>query len=276
MTQTVLESIADGVGIITLNRPEKLNAMTGELQEGLLAAVTRMRDDPDVGCVILTGAGRGFCAGGDVGAVREETKAEASLHPSLRKRPQTATGKVERLARLQGASMILHSMSKPTIAMINGPCAGAGFALAGACDLRFAGASAVFTTAFIKAGIPSDYGGAYFWTKIAGAARARELFLLSEKLDAQTALAQGLVTRVYADDDLSAETLALARGIAAGPRHAYALIKRSLELAEHANMEETLRMDALGMTMSRYDAADLERLARDSERFADQLAPSED
>jgi 2-(1,2-epoxy-1,2-dihydrophenyl)acetyl-CoA isomerase len=268
---SILEDIEDGVGVITLSRPEKLNAMHARMLDALLEAVRRMRDDPAVGCVVLTGAGRGFCSGGDLANSAAEVAEEAKLHPSLRKRPQTAPAKIDRLLRIHQASMMLHDMPKPTIAMINGPCAGAGFSLAGACDLRIAGASAVLTSAFAKAGVSGDYGGSYFWSKIAGTAKVRELYLLSEKIAAADALAQGLVNRVHPDDELRARTMELAKGLAAGPGYAYGLIKRNLALAEHASMEDTLRVEAIGMILSGYEKNERAALDLDAARFADQL-----
>lgn len=267
MSDLVLERIEDGVGVLTLNRPEKLNAMQSDMLEALLASVKRFADDDKVRCVVLTGAGRGFCSGGDLSNVAVEVAAEAKLHPSLRKRPQTADAKVRRLLRFHETSMLLHDMPKPTIAMINGPCAGAGFSLAGACDLRIAGASAMLTSAFSKAGVSGDYGGSYFWTKIAGSAKVRELYLLSEKFGAERALAQGLVNRLYADEHLTLETMKLAKSLADGPGYAFGIIKRTLSLAEHASMEDTLRIEAIGMVLSGYEAAERRQLSQEADNF---------
>lgn len=263
----VLRSVEDGVGVLTLNRPEKLNAMQNDMLEALRSAVLEMRDDPSVGCVVLTGAGRGFCSGGDLINARAEASGELQMHPSLRKRPQTADAKVNRLMRLHETSMRLHDMPKPTIAMINGPCAGAGFSLAGACDLRIAGTSAMLTSAFAKAGVSGDYGGSYFWSKIAGAAKARELYLLSEKLSAEACLQQGLVNKVVAEQQLRSVTMELAKGLAAGPGYAFGLIKRNLNQAEHASMEDALRVEAIGMVLSGYETIERQQLAIDAERF---------
>lgn len=268
---SILAEVADGVGVITLNRPDKLNAMHARMLDSLLEVVRDMRDDPAVRCVVLTGAGRGFCAGGDLIGAAADVAREANLHPSLRKRPQTAPAKVERLVRIQESSMMLHDMPKPTIAMINGPCAGAGFSLAGACDLRIAGSSAMLTSAFAKAGASGDYGGSYFWSKIAGSAKARELYLLSEKISAADALAQGLVNRVYPDEELRARTMELAASLAAGPGYAYGLIKRNLALAEYSSMVDTLRVEAIGMVLSGYERTEAQVLEQDADRFAGQL-----
>lgn len=267
MSDLILEHIEDGVGLLTLNRPDKLNAMQAPMLEALLQAVTRMRDDKAVNCVVLTGAGRGFCAGGDLSNVGAEVAAEALLHPSLRLRPQTAEAKVQTLLHVHEAAVLLHDMPKPTIAMINGACAGAGFALAGACDLRIAGTSALLTSAFVKAGVSGDYGGSYFWSKIAGSAKARELYLLSEKITGEQALAQGLVNRLYPDADLRDETMKLATALAAGPGYNYSLIKRNIAIAEHASMADSLRIEALSMVLSQYEMAERRSLAEQAARI---------
>lgn len=148
------------------------------------------------------------------------------------------------------AARLLHDMAKPTIAMINGPCAGAGFSLAGACDLRFAGESAVLTSAFTRAGLSGDYGGAWFWTQILGTARARQLYFLSERIDARRALALGMVNEVFADDVLSARTMEIAHRIANGPRWAFAYAKRNLNAAEDTSMDRVLGLEAMSMSLS--------------------------
>ena len=239
MSDLVLTTVSEGVGRITLNRPDKLNAMPGSMLEALLAAVIGMRDDPEVRCVVLTGAGRGFCAGGDLAAVEGEAPP-----------PPTLAGRTDRLERLGQAALILHDMAKPTIAMINGPCAGAGFSLAGACDLRFAAQSAFLTSAFVRAGGSGDYGGSYFWTKIVGAGRTRELYLLSERIGAEVALAQGLVHRVYPDAELAGATLSIARQLTAIPPEVTGQVKRNIAAAEARGLAEVMRLEAVGMILS--------------------------
>ena len=160
--------------------------------------------------------------------------------------------RVERLSRFTEAATMLHDMQKPTIALINGPCAGAGFSLAGACDLRFIGASAFLTSAFLHAGVSGDFGGSYFWTKIAGAARTRELYLLSERVGAEIALSQGLVNRVYPDATLFSEGLAVAHALAAAPRHVLGQMKRNISAAEQGDMATALDCELQGMVMTIY------------------------
>jgi 2-(1,2-epoxy-1,2-dihydrophenyl)acetyl-CoA isomerase len=141
-------------------------------------------------------------------------------------------------------SRILHELSKPTIAMINGPAAGAGLALALACDLRIAGASARLVTAFVRVGFSGDFGGSYFLTRLVGTARARELYFTGRPVDADEALSLGLVNRVVADEELATATTELARSLAQGPIVALSLMKRNMNCAENGSLAELLDMEA--------------------------------
>src|SRR4051794_17833472 len=169
MTETVQVDAQNGVRIIRLNRPERLNAMVDELLEGLLAALEEAASDDDVRVVVLTGAGRAFCAGGDLAAIDD-------FRPEL-----DAAGRAAALRRLQRSSELLHDMPKVTIAAVNGPCAGAGLALATAADLRFAARSAVFRTAFLGVSLTGDFGATWSLPRIVGWSRARELVLLDRR-----------------------------------------------------------------------------------------------
>ena len=240
----VLVETEGGVRIITLNRPDRLNALTDPMMISLADAVATAAQEADVGCVVITGAGRGFCAGGDIkaggGRVIEVDR--------------TRGGRVEQnYARLRGhmeTSRWLHEMSKPTIAMINGPVAGAGIGIAGACDLRIAGESASFLSSFERIGAAGDFGSTYFWTKILGSGRARELFFLGEKLDAPTALAMGIYTRVFADAALREKTMAIAHRLADGPRMGWRYMKANLNIAEDTVFEAALDQEAMNMGLS--------------------------
>jgi 2-(1,2-epoxy-1,2-dihydrophenyl)acetyl-CoA isomerase len=250
MTQDLLEAIKDGVAVLTLNRPERLNAMSRPMLDGLLEALPRLAEDPDVGVVVLTGAGRGFCAGGDVKAMAEGTELGGT---TLEERAQALRSRME-------VSRWLHEMPKPTIAMVRGAAAGAGLSLAMACDMRMAGDSARFGTAFARVGYSGDFGGSFFLTQLVGTAKARELYYTADLLDAQQALALGLVNRVIADARLEEETLALASRIASGPRIALRYMKRNLNAAETGTLKELLDLEAwhhtrTGMTDDHREAA---------------------
>ena len=248
MTADLLETFAGGVATLTLNRPDRLNAMSGPMLQGLLEALPRLAENPTVGVVVLTGAGRGFCAGGDVRAMAESDGAGG-----LEERMQNLRGRME-------VSRWLHEMPKPTIAMVRGPAAGAGLSLALACDMRVASETARFTTAFAKVGFSGDFGGSYFLTQLVGTAKARELYFTADPVDAAQALALGMVNKVVADAALETETLALAGRLAKGPRIALRYMKRNMNAAESGTLRDLLDLEAMhhtrcGMTEDHKEAA---------------------
>ena len=233
-----LEQVKDGVAILTMNRPERLNAMSRPMLEAMGAALARLAGAPEIGAVVLTGAGRAFCAGGDVKAMAEGAEVAGG---SLEERAQQLRARME-------VSRWLHEMPKPTIAMVRGAAAGAGLSLALACDLRVASDTAKFTTAFARVGYSGDFGGSYFLTRLVGTARARELYFTAELLDAARALAIGLVNRVVPDAELETETLGLAGRLARGPRIAHRYIKRNMNAAESGTLAELLDLEAWHQT----------------------------
>ena len=251
MSGEFLTQVEDGVAVLTLNRPERLNALTRTMLSGLRTHLAALAEDPAVGCVVLTGAGRAFCSGGDV----------AAQAAAAGKSEQSPEQRADSLRASMAASELLHGMPKPTIAMVNGVAAGAGMSLALACDLRIAGETARMTTAFAKVGLSGDYGGTYFLTQLVGPSKARELYLTAELLDAPRLLALGLVTRVVPDEDLWVETMTLAKRFAHGPRMAYRYIKRNLNVAEEGSLSDTLDSEAYGMLRCR-ETADHAEAAR--------------
>ena len=230
----LLETVKDGVAVLTLNRPERLNAMSGPMLDGLLEALPRLASAGDVGVVVLTGAGRGFCAGGDVKAMAEGREMDGA---TLEDRAQGLRARME-------VSRWLHEMPKPTIAMVRGAAAGAGLSLALACDMRIAGDSARFATAFARVGYSGDFGGSFYLTQLVGTAKARELYYTADIVDAPQALALGLVNRVVPDARLEEETLALAARLARGPRVAYRYMKRNMNAAESGTLSQLLDLEA--------------------------------
>ena len=250
MTQDLLESVKNGVATLTLNRPDRLNAMSGAMLDALLDALSRLAEDGSVGVVIVTGAGRGFCAGGDVKAMAEGREFGGD---TLEEKAQELRAKME-------VSRWLHEMPKPTIAMMRGPAAGAGLSLAMACDLRVASDTARLGTAFARVGYSGDFGGSYYLTQLVGTAKARELYFTADLLDAPQALALGLVNRVVPDARLEEETMALASRLARGPRVALRYMKRNMNAAETASLKEMLDLEAwhhtrTGMTEDHREAA---------------------
>ena len=250
MGTDLLEQVKDGVAVLTLNRPDRLNAMSRPMLDALLEALPRLAEDPEIGVVVLTGAGRGFCAGGDVKAMAEGNELGG----------QTMEEKAQALRSRMETSRWLHEMPKPTIAMMRGPAAGAGLSLAMACDMRIASDTIRLGTAFARVGYSGDFGGSYYLTQLVGTAKARELYFTADLLDAQQALGLGLVNRVVADARLEEETMALASRLARGPRVAYRYMKRNMNAAESASLKEMLDLEAwhhtrTGMTEDHREAA---------------------
>lgn len=248
MEEVLIERIEGRVAILTLNRPDTLNALNAELMRDLPGALQRLAENDAVRCVILTGAGRGFCAGGD-------TRSISTLADQLVKgdkgRKGTTEFRTRWLRRCVEAARWLHEMPKPTIAMVNGACAGAGMSLAAACDFRFAAASAKFVPAFLQFGMPGDYGGSWLWSRILGTARARQLYLLGEKRDAAEALDFGLVDRVFADEALESETMAIAARLAELSPAGVAYAKANLNAAESETFVQSLDRESLNMMLAR-------------------------
>src|SRR5689334_2238933 len=182
-TSDLIVEHRDGVTVLTMNHPERLNALSRPMLDGAIAALERCADDPAVGCIVVTGAGRGFCAGGDVTAMGDNS-ALGEL---------TIEQKVDRQRAIHHFSALLHAIPKISIAAINGPCAGAGLGIALACDLRLAADTARLTTAFAKVGFSGDFGITWPLVRALGEAKAKELLLLSDVLSAQQAFELGLL-----------------------------------------------------------------------------------
>jgi 2-(1,2-epoxy-1,2-dihydrophenyl)acetyl-CoA isomerase len=228
----LIETIEDGVAMLTLNRPDSLNAFSNEQQAALREALPRLGIDTSVGAIVITGAGRAFCAGGDVKGMG--ARSEMSYEH-----------RVEALRTMHLLPQIMRTVPKVIIGMINGPAFGAGLGLAMACDLRIAGRSASFGTAFGKMAFSGDFGGSWFLTRLVGTQMARELYFLSDSVDAERAERIGLVSRVVDDAALHSETMAIAHRIAAGPRVAYGYMKRNLHAAETEPLSTVLEMEAV-------------------------------
>jgi enoyl-CoA hydratase/carnithine racemase len=231
-TEQLLARVEDRVAVLTLNRPDARNALTLDMKQALLRVLPALGADPDVGCVLLTGAGRAFCAGGDTKMMAREGKL-----PSPAER-------VEQLRWEHGIPLALHRLEKPTLAALPGPAAGAGFALALACDLRIAAESTFATTAYARLGLSGDYGSSWFLTQLVGPAKAREILFTAERLDARACERLGLVNRVVPDANLEKDALAWAKQIAAGPPIALRLMKDNLNRAQTEPLEAVLDLEA--------------------------------
>ena len=254
----LLYELKDRIATLTLNRPERLNALGGTLREDLHAAVTHAASDPNVGVLVITGAGRGFCSGGDVKSMSERDQAGQ------------ASSTDERLAPLRDRCILaMRDCPKPIIAAINGAAAGAGMNLALACDMRIASTAAKFSQAFVKRGLAPDWGGSYFLPRVVGVAKACELIFTGESLDAAEALRLGIVNAVVAPEELMNAAYNLARKIASAPPVAIALSKRAI----HHNQEVDLRSALEFETFAQGVCKDTEDHKEGVKAFIEKRAP---
>ena len=227
----LLESREGAVVTLAMNRPERMNALNNELSTALQEALERISGDLSVHVVVLTGTGRAFCAGGDLGAIGAgRAKGDASeLAPLLR-------------AGMQ-AVLRIRTMPQPVIAAVNGAAAGAGMNLALAADIRIAAEEAVFGQNFAKVGLFPDYGGTYFLPELAGLSVAGEMFYTGEMIDARTALQMGIVNHVVKAEALGAETRKLAEKIASGPQLAIRAVKKTVFARNEKRLREALERE---------------------------------
>jgi enoyl-CoA hydratase/carnithine racemase len=231
-TPQVTCAVEQRVARVTLNRPDARNALTMEMKQALARLIPDLGGDEGVGCVLLTGAGGAFCSGGDTKNMAREGK------------PPSAEARIRQLRWEHGIAGALHRLDKPTVAALPGPAAGAGLALALACDLRIAAASAFFTTSYARLGLSGDYGSSWFLTQLVGTAKARELMFTADRVSAAEAEALGLVNRVVPDAELEKEALDLARRIAAGPPIALRWMKDNLNRALLHDLQTCLDLEA--------------------------------
>lgn len=248
-TNTILVSLTDGVLEITLNRPDKLHSFTPDMHAELRAALQRAYDEPEVRCVLLTGAGRGFCAGQDLGG-RDPSKMDGP--PDLGHTIETLYNPLIRRIR---------ALEKPVICAVNGVAAGAGANIALACDIVLAAKSARFIQAFAKLGLVPDAGGSWSLAHLVGQARAKGLALTAEPLGAEKAADWGLIWKVYEDDALMAEARALAQQFASGPTRGLGLAKMAIQSAADKSMDEQLDVER-----------DLQRIAGRTDDYAEGVA----
>jgi enoyl-CoA hydratase/carnithine racemase len=236
----LLYDVKDRVATLTLNRPERLNALGDTLREDLHDAITKAAADPNVGVLIITGAGRGFCSGGDVKSMSE------------RERTGEAPSPIDRFAPLRDRTILaMRDCPKPIIAAVNGAAAGAGMNLAFACDMRIASSAAKFSQAFVKRGLAPDWGGTWFLPRVVGTAKAFELIFTGDSIDANEALRLGIVNAVVAPEELMAETRKLARKIADGPPVAIALAKRAIYHNEDVDLRAGLEFETFAQGLCR-------------------------
>ena len=243
MSEELIETFSDGVATLTMNRPQARNAMSGPMMAAMTEALPRLAADKAVRCVVLTGAGGAFCAGGDVKGFASEAKpgdAKPSGGFDLEGRAQGLRAGME-------LSRLLHEMPKPTLAAIPGPAAGAGFSLALACDMRIALDTAKLTTAFSKVGLSGDYGGSFFLPYIVGQAKARELYFSAPVLSGEQAADIGLVNQSASASDYEQLVAETASQLASLPTVAVGYMKKNLNAAYGGNLSDTFDREALHM-----------------------------
>lgn len=266
-TEELLCEIHRRVAVVTLNKPNKKNALGDILTPALRAILVTLEARQDVGCIMLTGAGKAFCAGGDVsemGQGRSQKTSQASIPADSRQEKIDALAERERT--LTGR---LYHLSKPTVAALPGPAAGAGLSIALACDLRIAADDAFFLTAFKNIGLSGDYGATWFLPRLVGLSRAKSAFFRSERIGAKTALAIGLADEIFPADDFQYRAFEYCAEIAAGPPQALARIKRNLQQGLEQSLEASLQLEAEHMI----DAMGSEEAKEAIAAFVEKRAP---
>ena len=241
-TDELLCNVDERVATITLNRPEKRNALSDRLTPALRQTLLDLETRSDVGCIIITGSGSAFCAGGDVGGMGASKTPADAPQPSAEERTRTLIQKQETL------TLRLADHAKPTIASLPGVAAGAGLSIALACDIRIAAASAFITTAFRNIGFSGDYGGSWLLTQLIGPSRAKDMYYTARRVHAEEAVQLGLFNRVVADEELPSATLELARQIASGPPIALGYMKENINRAVTGDLRSCLALEADRMT----------------------------
>ena len=245
-TEQLLCTLERGVATITLNRPGKRNALSDTLTPALRQVLLDLDSDPRCGAVVLTGAGQAFCAGGDVSGMKV-----GSANPDPLDAMRTPDDAVRRLSiRQETLTLRIHELSKPTIAAIPGPAAGAGLSIALACDLRVMADTAFITTAFANIGLSGDYGCSWFLTRLLGPSRAKELMMTARRLEAAECLSLGLANRIVAFDALPSASAELAQTIADGPRTALRLMKENVNRAVDQDLRTCLHAEARALIQS--------------------------
>ncbi|MBK5224442.1 MAG: enoyl-CoA hydratase/isomerase family protein [Acidimicrobiia bacterium] len=236
----------DAVAVITLDRPHKLNALDAGLRADLFAALDEVRDDDGVRALVITGAGRGFCAGVDLtsaGVVQEG--------------PTPQNVQLDRLGWVGRQALTIHGLDKPVIAAVNGPAAGAGMSLAMACDMRVGGAGTRFRTSFLERSLSPDSGLSYFLPRVIGYSRAMDLILTSRDVDADEAYRLGLIDRLFADGDLVTHAVELAQHMASMPPLAMRTAKRVVQHNAEVDLHDALVTEMGGLDVSRSARNDL-------------------
>ena len=256
----LIYEVREQIALITLNRPDRLNAFSTDMLRSMASAINQAAEDDEVRAVVLTGAGRGFCSGHDVSS--EEKPA------SDNQQPRSAAAIRNNLRRIHTVTLAVERLDKPYIAAVNGPAAGAGMDFASMADIRFASTTALFTQAYTRNGIIAGNGGAFFLPRIVGMAKALELLWTSRKFSAEEALAIGYVSRVVEAEKLLAETISFAKELAQGPPIAIQYIKQLCYQSQNLDLRSALRIAQYtqSIAMSSEDAQEGFRSNREKRR----------
>lgn len=239
-TQELLCTVEDRIATIILNRPEKRNALSDRLTPALRACLLQLEADPNVRVIVLTGAAKAFCAGGDVSEMGTGLEKRKTNDPG-----ETLDEAIRSLQHKQETlTLRLFDLDKPTIAALPGAAAGAGLSIALACDLRIAAESAFLVSGFARIGLSGDYGGSWLLSKLVGSSKAKELYFTGRRVDAKEALALGIFNEVVPDEALRARTRELAGAIAAGPPLAIRYMKENIDRAATSDLKTCLAMEA--------------------------------
>ncbi|MCZ6870822.1 MAG: enoyl-CoA hydratase [Gammaproteobacteria bacterium] len=243
-TDELLCELDGAVATVTLNRPEKRNALSNNLTPALRAILLTLEADTRVRCVMITGAGNAFCAGGDISGMGGATGGGRDAHQDDRPAPSIEDAVRNLQHGQETLTLRLHQLAKPTLAALPGPAAGAGLSIALACDMRVASESAFITTAYRNIGFSGDYGGSWLLTRLVGPGKAKELYFTAERLSADECRALGIVNQVFPDDTFRAQAHAFAQKIASGPPIAMRYMKENINRAITADLKTCLDMEA--------------------------------
>ena len=244
-TEEFLAHVEHGVAVLTLNRPERLNALSPGIYSGLATSLEAVRNDDDVRVVMVTGAGRAFCAGGDVKRMNNDNQSGGG------RAAQSHEQRLDDLQRRQReVSLALHHFPKPVVAAIPGAAAGAGLSIALAADLRIASPKALIITAFANIGASGDFGGSWFLTQLVGSAKAKDLYFRSPRLSAEEALDLGLVTEILDGEDFGAAAFAWCVDLANRAPLALRHMKENLNRAIVADLSTALDHEAENMVLT--------------------------
>ena len=258
--ETLLYQLADGVATITFNRPDVLNATNDQFYKELSGLLQTIADDPDVRCVVLTGAGRGFCSGADV----------RGMDPN---RPPLSKRKRHRWI-LSAVLRPLVRLEKPVIAAVNGVAVGAGMNIALAADILIASEAATFSQIFARMGLVPDLGGLHLLTRVVGLNKAKELCFTARKIQAAEALALGIANEVVPADALMGRAMALAREIASGPPFALSMVKTLLNMSSTASLEEMLEYEGYAQSLAYISGENAEGALAFKEKRAPKFGPA--